>query len=299
MIDGVWHIDEPAAGTDGQGRFERARSTLRQPIPADRAQEDLHLFAAWNCPWAHRAMITRALLGLDGIALSLAQPRRTDQGWVFSEGDDPLLGAAALHEVYSAGADRYSGRVTMPVLWDKTTGAALNNESADIVRDLDRHFAPGTLYPADKADAIDEWNALIYPTLNNGVYRAGFATTQQAYDEAVHQVFETLDRIETQLARTRYLTGDAITEADVRLMPTLLRFDVAYHSAFKCNRNRIVDFANIWGYARDLYQQPGVAETVDFDVYRRGYHSPSPNRNPLGIVPIGPKLDWDAPHNRN
>ena len=203
-----------------------------------------------------------------------------------------------MHEIYVAGAQAYTGRVTVPVLWDKKTGRILNNESADIVRALGEAYAPGRLYPADKAAEIDQWNDLIYQTLNNGVYRAGFARSQEAYDEAMAEVFATLDRIEAQLAQTRYLTGDTLTEADIRLFPTLARFDVAYHSAFKCNLRRLIDYPNLWAYARDIFQMPGVAVTVDFDIYRRGYHSPSEFRNPLGIVPIGPQNDWLAPHRR-
>ena len=296
MLDGEYLVDDPAPDTSAGGRFERAKSTLRDPIPAGAAPSRLHLFAAWNCPWAHRALIKRAVLGLDEITVSYALPRRSDQGWVFDE--EPLLGAHAMHQVYAAGADSYTGRVTVPVLWDKETGRILNNESADIARALGDCFAPGRLYPAELSDQIDDWNAVIYATLNNGVYRAGFARTQEAYDEAVVEVFATLDRIEPQLATSRYLTGDALTEADIRLFPTLARFDVAYHSAFKCNLKRLIDYPNLWAYAREIYQTPGVAETVDFDIYRRGYHSPSEFRNPLGIVPIGPKNDWRAPHGR-
>lgn len=296
MIDGKYLIDDPAPDTNAGGRFERAKSTLRDPIPAGAAPSRLHLFAAWNCPWAHRALLTRAILGLDEMTVSYALPRRTDQGWVFEE--EPLMGAAAMHQVYAAGADGYTGRVTVPVLWDRETGRILNNESADIVRALGEAFAPGQLYPRDKADEVDAWNAMIYPALNNGVYRAGFARTQDAYNEAVAEVFTALDRIETHLSHNRFLAGDTLTEADIRLFPTLARFDVAYHSAFKCNLRRLIDYPNLWAYARDIYQTPGVAGTVDFDIYRKGYHSPSELRNPLGIVPIGPKNDWEAPHGR-
>ena len=296
MIDGEYLVDDPAPDTASGGRFERAKSTLRDPIPDGAAPSRLHLYAAWNCPWAHRALLTRAVLGLDEITVSYALPRRTDQGWVFEE--EPLLGVAAMHQVYAAGADAYTGRVTVPVLWDKETGRILNNESADIVRAMGEAYAPGRLYPRDKADDIDSWNAMIYPALNNGVYRAGFARTQDAYDEAVADVFAALDRIEAQLSQNRYLAGDTLTEADIRLFPTLARFDVAYHSAFKCNLRRLIDYTNLWAYARDIYQTPGVAGTVDFDIYRRGYHSPSELRNPLGIVPIGPQNDWRAPHGR-
>ena len=296
MMNGVYHVEDFAPSTDEAGRFQRSRSTVRHAIPDDLAAGDLHLFAAWNCPWAHRALLARAELGLLEIGVSYALPRRTDQGWVFDE--EPLLGAAAMHEVYAAGVDGYTGRVTVPVLWDKQAGRALNNESADIVRQIGERFAPGRLYPADRAEAIEGWNAEIYETVNNGVYRAGFATTQAAYEDAARDVFATLDRIETVLSGQRYLTGEAVTEADLRLFPTLARFDVAYYGAFKCNLRRLVDYPHLWAYARDLYQRPGWADTVRFDVYKTGYYSPSPNRNPLGIVPIGPEIDWTAPHGR-
>ncbi len=296
MQDGVYHAEDFDAGTDAAGHFQRARSTLRDTIPAGLGTQDLHLFVAWNCPWAHRALLTRAVLRLEDITVSYALPRRTDQGWVFA--DEPLLGASAMHEVYAAGADAYTGRVTVPVLWNKRDGCIINNESADIIRLLEDTFAPGTLRPADKLAEIDRWNEVIYPGLNNGVYRAGFATTQEAYTEAALQVFATLDQIETQLGKTRYLTGDAVSEADIRLFPTLARFDVAYHGAFKCNLRRLVDYPHLWAYARDLYQLSGVAETVDFVIYKNGYYSPNEKRNPLGIVPIGPHIDWNVPHGR-
>ena len=296
MIDGKYLVDDPSPQTSAAGRFERAKSTLRDPLPAGIGPSQLHLFAAWNCPWAHRALITREVLGLEEITVSYALPRRTDQGWVFDE--EPLLGVSAMHHVYAAGADAYTGRVTVPVLWNKDEACILNNESAEIVRALGEAYAPGRLYRIDLAAKIDDWNALIYPTLNNGVYRAGFARTQKAYDEAVAEVFATLDKIEEQLSNTRFLAGDTLTEADIRLFPTLARFDVAYHSAFKCNLKRLIDYPNLWGYARDVYQIPGVSGTVDFDIYRHGYHSPSELRNPLGIVPIGPQNDWEAPHQR-
>ena len=296
MLDGKYLIDDPAPDTSASGQFERARSTLRDPIPKGATPSRLHLFAAWNCPWAHRALLMRAVLGLDDISVSYALPRRTDQGWVFE--DEPLLGATAMHQVYATGADAYTGRVTVPVLWDRETDRIINNESADIVRALGDAFAPGHMCNPDNGEAITRWNDLIYPTLNNGVYRAGFARTQGAYDKAVAEVFATLDQIENQVAQTRYLTGPALSEADIRLFPTLARFDVAYHSAFKCNLRQLIDYPNLWAYARDIYQTPGVAETVKFDVYRKGYHSPSELRNPLGIVPVGPQNDWSAPHGR-
>lgn len=296
MLDGVYQIEDPAPATDAAGRFQRAAATLRDPIPDDATAEDLHLFAAWNCPWAHRALIGRAVLGLDAIGVSYALPRRTAQGWVFE--DESLLGAAAMHEVYAAGADAYTGRVTVPVLWDKRAGRILNNESADILRALGDRFAPGQLAPEDQRSEIDAWNELIHRTVNNGVYRAGFAETQAAYEDAARDVFATFDRIEARLADAPYLCGDAPTEADWRLLPTLVRFDVAYHGAFKCNLRRLIDYERLWDYARALYQTPGVAETVRFEIYKAGYYSPSPKRNPLGIVPIGPDIDWSAPVTR-
>jgi putative glutathione S-transferase len=239
----------------------------------------------------------------DAISVSYALPRRDEQGWVFdTEGafGDPLLQARAVHEVYALASPSYTGRITVPVLFDKQSNQPVSNESADIVRMLNAGFEGGPdLYPDKKRSNIDGWNDLIYPTLNNGVYRAGFARTQTTYDAAVVEVFETLDKIETQLSQTRYLTGDQLTEADIRLFPTLARFDVVYHYAFKCNLRRLMDYPNLWAYAREIYQMPGIACTVDFDIYKLGYFSPSELRNPLGIVPAGPIVDWNAPHGRD
>ncbi|MGG7646195.1 glutathione S-transferase family protein [Rhodovulum sp. YNF3179] len=315
MIDGVYHAEDPGPDTTAQGAFRRADSTIRNWITRDgRAGPTgaggftpdpgrYHLYLAWNCPWAHRAFLTRMIKWLeDAITVSFARPRRTEDGWVFDDDGpyaDPLMGARALHEVYARHDQPYTGRVTVPVLWDRESGRIVSNESADMVQMLDAAFDGGpSLRPDDLAADIDAWNALIYPTLNNGVYRAGFARTQAAYDAAVAEVFDTLDRIEAQLGRTRYLTGDRFTEADLRLFPTLARFDVAYHYAFKCNIRRVSDYPNLWGYAREIYQMPGVAGTVDFDIYKRGYFSPSELRNPLGIVPAGPVIDWTVPHGR-
>ncbi|MEM7720905.1 MAG: glutathione S-transferase C-terminal domain-containing protein [Pseudomonadota bacterium] len=308
MIDGVYHAEDPGPDTVLDGAFQRARSTIRHRIsvedgaefPAEPAR--YHLFAAWNCPWAHRVLLALVFKGLaDDITVSYAKPRRTPDGWVFdAEGDyaDPLFGAAALHEVYARDADPYTGRITVPLLWDKVAGRAVSNESADIVRMLDDAFDGPDLAPAALRDQIDAWNAKIYSEVNNGVYRAGFARTQAAYDDAVIRVFDALDEIEAQLGRTRYLTGDTFTEADLRLFPTLARFDVAYHYAFKCNIRRLTDYPNLWAYAREIYQMPGVAATVNFEIYKAGYFSPSELRNPLGIVPAGPKINWEAPHGR-
>ncbi|MEM6490556.1 MAG: glutathione S-transferase C-terminal domain-containing protein [Pseudomonadota bacterium] len=314
---GVWRTDDDVAQTPADGRWRRAPSQFRNWITTDGASGPTgrggfpmqagryHLYAAWNCPWAHRALLARAVLGLtDAIGVSFVAPRRTDQGWVFRPEDGPggefrdaLFGAAALHEVYVRSDPDYSGRVTVPLLWDRETGTAVSNESADIVRMLGAtahvvNAEAPDLYPAAHRAEIDAWNARIHARLNNGVYRTGFATTQAAYDEAVAEVFDMLDALEAALDGRTFLVGDQFTEADLRLIPTLVRFDVAYVQAFKCTRNRLSDMPNLWAYARRLYHRPGVADAVRFDIYRQGYNSPSPKRNPHGIVPAAPAIDW-------
>lgn len=315
MIDGVYHAKDPEPDTDASGRFQRAQSTIRNWITSDGSAGPTgqggfaaesgryHLYAAWNCPWAHRALLARVLKGLEGaISVSFARPRRTEEGWVYDEDGefaDAELGVSALHQVYALDATPYTGRVTVPVLWDRQEGHIVSNESADIVRMLNAAFEGGPdLAPSDVLPQIEDWNARIYETVNNGVYRAGFARTQAAYDEAVIEVFRTLDDIDGHLAEHRYLCGETFTEADLRLFPTLARFDVAYHYAFKCNLRRISDYQHLWPYARSIYQMPAVAQTVRLDIYKQGYFSPSELRNPLGIVPAGPLIDWDAPTDR-
>ena len=305
MIEGTYHTDDPGPDTEADGTFKRQRANIRNWITDDGPFTPeigrYHLYAAWNCPWAHRVLLVRALKGLE-LSVSYARPRRTDQGWVYdAEGEyaDPLMGVRALHEAYGRAKPAYTGRVTVPLLWDRDTDTAVSNESADIVRMLARAFPDGPdLSPPDLEPDIDRWNTLIYDTVNNGVYRAGFARTQEAYDRAVHEVFDTLDRIEAHLDTHRWLMGERFTEADLRLFPTLARFDVAYHYAFKCNIRRLTDYPNLWAYAREIYQMPGVAGTVRFEIYKQGYFSKSELRNPLGIVPAGPVIDWSAPHNR-
>lgn len=299
MIAGTYHAEDPGPDTQLDGAFKRQKSMIRNWITAEGPfTPDIaryHLYAAWNCPWAHRVLLVRALKGLD-LSVSYALPRRTDQGWVFDgDGDyaDPVLGAAALHEAYAQVTPAYTGRITVPLLWDRQTSTAVSNESADIVRMLARAFPGGPeLCPPALEAEIDAWNERIYRSVNNGVYRAGFARTQAAYDAAVAEVFETLDAIEAHLASNAWLCGDAFTEADLRLFPTLARFDVAYHFAFKCNLARLTDFPRLWRYARTIYAMPRVADTVRFDIYKQGYFSPSSLRNPLGIVPAGPRIDW-------
>lgn len=299
MVEGVYHSGDDVTKTLPSGEWERSRSTVRhwigdQAFPADASR--YHLFVAWNCPWAHRTLLARAIKALEEITVSYARPNRTDQGWVFDqEGafSDPLLGARAVHEIYSADSMKYTGRLTVPVLWDKVQGRMVSNESADIVRMLDAAFDGKVLNPEGLNDQIERWNTLIYNTVNNGVYRAGFASTQQAYEKAAFEVFETLDKIDRHLAENTYLCGDEFTEADLRLFPTLARFDVAYHYAFRCNLKKLSDYAHLWPYAKRIYRMDGVAGTVRFDIYKRGYFSASEKRNPLGIIPIGPQVDWN------
>ncbi len=308
MISGTYHAEDPGPDTVLDGEFRRAKSTIRNWITRDGSSGfppeagRYHLYAAWNCPWAHRALLVRVFKGLEGaIGVSYARPRRTEDGWVHdAEGPfaDGLKGVRALHEVYAQAATPYTGRITVPLLWDRRDNRAVSNESADIVRMLNDAFDGPDLAPAALRPVIDNWNTRIYRDLNNGVYRAGFARTQDAYDAAVADVFATLDAIDAHLAENRYLCGDTFTEADLRLFPTLARFDIAYHYAFKCNIRRLMDYPNLWPYAREIFQMPGVAGTVDFEIYKTGYFSPSELRNPLGIVPAGPELDWSAPHGR-
>ncbi len=300
MINGTYHTDDPGPDTTRGGEFQRAKTTIRDRISEDGPYTPdhgrYHLYVAWNCPWAHRALLARTILGLtDIISIAVAKPRRTPDGWVYdAEGEfsDPVLGVGALHEVYARQMPPFTGRLTVPVLWDRQTERIVSNESAEIIRMFGAFGRGPDLYPEPLRDEIDRWNDLIYPTVNNGVYRAGFARTQDAYDRAVAEVFETLDRIDAYLADRDWLVGNQLTEADLRLFPTLARFDVAYHYAFKCNIRRIQDYPNLWRYARRFYAIDGVADTVRFDIYKQGYFSPSELRNPLGIVPAGPVVDW-------
>jgi putative glutathione S-transferase len=318
LVDGRWTDENEAKSkSDKSGAFQRSESAFRNWITADGApgpsgeggfvpeRGRYHLYVALNCPWAHRTLLTRAFLGLeDVISVDRTLPRRKDKGWYFDDDHvDTVLGKHYLHEVYTATDPGCTTRVTVPVLWDRARETIVSNESAEIVRMLGDAFAAFSntdlnLYPADLRDEIDAWNDLIYRAVNNGVYRAGFSMSQGAYEEAVREVFATLGRLEAHLADNRYLCGDRFTEADVRLFPTLIRFDVAYFGAFKCNLRRLIDHPNLWAYTREIYQMPGVAETVDLDVYKRGYYSPSPQRNPHGIVPLGPDIDPTVPHGR-
>jgi len=314
LVKGVWVDDaEATTKTKEDGSWERSASLLRNWVTCDGAPGPTgeggfkaeagryHLYVAWNCPWAHRTLIFRALKKLeDLIDVSWVRPRRTDQGWVFDadgEYHDRLFGVDALHEIYTRNIADYSGSATVPVLWDKHSERIVSNESAEIIRMLNSAFvdiAPETpnYVPDEQIDEIDQWNDKIYNNVNNGVYRAGFARTQEAYEAAFKDVFATLDEVEQQLSQTPYLCGDKPTEADWRMLPTLVRFDVAYFGAFKCNIKRLIDYEHLWPYAKRLYHYPGIAETVRFEIYKQGYYSPNPKRNPLGIVPLGPVVDW-------
>jgi putative glutathione S-transferase len=316
LVDGKWHAGEVAAA-DASGRFVRADAKVRNwitpdgsPGPSGRggfAAEAgrYRLYVSLACPWASRTLILRAWKGLESmIGLSITHWRMGDQGWTFEPGagviPDPIHHVDFLHQLYTRADPHYSGKVTVPVLWDQREDTMVSNESADILRMLNSAFdgigaAAFDYYPAALRDEIDAVNERVYETLNNGVYRAGFAKSQDAYEASVVPLFDTLDWLEARLSRSRFLVGDQPTEADVRLFTTLVRFDSVYHGHFKCNLRRLIDYPNLWGYARQLYQWPGVAATVDFDHIKRHYYQSHASINPSKIVPLGPLLDWSAP----
>ncbi len=320
LVDGVWQTGWYDTKQSG-GKFVRSNAAWRNWITADgsagpsgdggfKAEANrYHLYVSYACPWAHRALIFRQLKGLeDLITISVVHPDMLDDGWTFEVDDqgatgDTLYGLPFARDIYLKADPKTTGRVTVPILWDKHRETIVSNESSEIIRMLNSAFDGITgdrsdFWPKDLREAIEPVNARIYDTLNNGVYKSGFATTQEAYDAAVVPLFDTLDWIEDRLAVNRYLMGDRVTEADWRLFTTLIRFDKVYHGHFKCNRARIVDYPNIWGYVRELYQWPGVAETVNFDHITRHYHYSHETVNPHRIVPIGPDLDLMAPHGR-
>ena len=319
LIDGAWQ-DRSYETEKSGGRFVRQQSSFRSWItpdgrPGPSGSGDFatergryHLYVSYACPWAHRTLIFRKLKGLeDAISLSVVHWLMAEEGWTFRDGPgvvpDTVNGARLLYEVYRKADPHFTGRVTVPVLWDKQRGTIVSNESSEIIRMLNSAFdaagaLPGDFYPVELRAEIDALNTRIYDTVNNGVYKAGFATTQEAYEEAVHPVFETLASLDQRLARQRYLCGSRLTEADWRLFTTLVRFDSVYFGHFKCNLRPLVDHANLWGYVRDLYQQPGVAETVNFHHIKHHYYQSHRMINPTGIVPLGPVLDFTAPHGR-
>jgi putative glutathione S-transferase len=319
LINGVWQEQELLASKDGH--FERRDSAFRNWItpdgrPGPTGQDGFravagryHLYVSLACPWAHRTLIMRMLKGLqDIIPISVTHWLMAEHGWTFAPGDgvisDPLYNSRYLYELYARADDEYSGRASVPILWDRHTQTIVNNESADIIRMFGSAFdqvgaRPGDYYPQPLRHEIDMVNQRIYETLNNGVYRCGFATTQAAYEAAVVPLFETLDWLEGRLSHSRFLCGDTLTEADIRLFTTLVRFDSVYHGHFKCNIRRIVDYKNLWAYTRDLFQLPGVAETVDFGHIKRHYYMSHRRINPTGIVPVGPELDFESPADRD
>ena len=263
-----------------------------------------HLYVSLACPWAHRTIIVRKLKKLENvIGMTVVDPIRDERGWGFTDEKDPINGFEYLGQAYDFSDSRYEARVTVPVLWDIKTSQIVSNCDDDIMRMLNNTFDDFTdsnldLYPVELRSEIDEINDLIYSNVNDGVYRSGFATTQNAYEAAVHKLFETLDLLENRLSEHRYLTGNRLTEADWRLFPTLIRFDAVYHGHFKCNLKRIIDYPNLYGYMCDLYHHDGVAETVDFDHIKRHYYMTHPEVNPTRIVPVGPSFEFDALHNR-
>ena len=316
LVEGTWRDGELPQETGASGEFRRADSSFRERITADgssgfKAEPGRYqLYVAHGCPWAHRTLIYRSLKKLKGaITVAYSIPGLRQQGWTFE--DDPafpdctpdtLNGFHYLHEAYTASDSRYTGKVTVPTLWDNKTRRIVNNESSEIIRMLNSEFADVAgdspdFYPKPLRAEIDRLNDLIYANVNNGVYRCGFAKTQAAYEAAYDALFATLDELEARLSRQRYLLGRAITEADWRLFPTLVRFDVAYFSLFRCNRQRIADYPNLSNYMRDLYQMPGIAETVKPRYYVINYWSIA-RLNPLGIIPKGTPVDFSQPHDR-
>ena len=319
LVDGQWQdkwYDTEASG----GRFVREDAGFRNWVTADgsagptgvggfKAEANrYHLYVSLACPWAHRTTIYRKLKGLeDMISLSVVHPFMGDKGWTFAEGAgviaDPIVNASYLYEVYVAAKPDYTGRVTVPILWDKKTNTIVSNESSEIIRMLNSAFDEAgatdvNFLPKALLAEIDTINEFVYSAVNNGVYKAGFATTEAAYKEAVVMLFDALDTLEVRLANQRYLLGDTITEADWRLFTTLVRFDAVYVGHFKCNIRRIVDYPNLWGYLRDLYQVPGIAETVNIEHIKAHYYTSHANINPTRIIPVGPLLDFNEPHDR-
>ncbi|MFT6089848.1 glutathione S-transferase family protein [Sulfitobacter sp.] len=320
LVDGVWKDQWYDTKSSG-GKFERSAAKFRNWVTSDgsvgpsgdggfKAESGrYHLYVSYACPWAHRALIFRAIKGLeDHISISAVHPDMLGEGWEFATDfpgatGDTLFDYPYARDIYTRADPAFSGRVTVPILWDKTNETIVSNESSEIIRMFNSAFDTITgnttdYWPEHLRDDIETVNSRVYDTVNNGVYKCGFATTQSAYDDAVHPLFESLDWIEGILANTRYLVGDTLTEADWRLFTTLVRFDNVYHLHFKCNRQRITDFPNLWAYTRELYQVPGVADTVKMDHIVRHYHYSHDTINPNRIIPINPDIDFNAPHGR-
>ncbi|MBD3880665.1 glutathione S-transferase family protein [Phormidium tenue FACHB-886] len=311
LKDGKWVSEREQE--DDKGQFVRPSTTFRSWIKAEGSEftpeaDRYHLYVSLACPWAQRTLIMRQLKGLaDAISVSIVDPVIEDQGWEFSDAPgsipDSVNHTQALWQIYTLVEPQYSGRVTVPILWDKHTKAIVNNESREIIRMLDTEFGEIAndfdLCPADLQTLIDETIDAIYQPINNGVYRAGFATQQAAYETAVGELFDALDHWEAVLGKQRYLCGDRLTEADICLFTTLFRFDAVYYVHFKCNLRRIVDYPNLWGYLRDIYQLPGVKDTCNLDHIKLHYYKSHPKVNPTRIVPVGPVIDFETAHGRD
>ena len=320
LVDGQW-VDKWYDTKSTGGRFKRTESQFRNWITADGSAGPTgkggfkaepgryHLYVSYACPWAHRTLIMRTLKGLEHmISVSVVGIIMLENGWTFDKTDgstgDPLSGSTFLHQIYTKADPEYTGRVTVPVLWDKKLNTVVSNESADIIRMLNSAFdslgaAQGDYWPEALRSEIEPVNERIYNTLNNGVYKSGFATSQEAYEEAVTPLFETLDWLEERLSTRRYLMGAALTEADIRLFTTLVRFDPVYVGHFKCNFRRLIDYPNLWAYTRDIYSLPGVSDTVHMDHIKNHYYGSHKSVNPAGVIPVGPVLDFAAPHGRS
>ncbi|MDS0257968.1 glutathione S-transferase family protein [Haloarcula sp. S1CR25-12] len=307
LIDGRWKTDDELTAADR----DRSPDSFRERVgPDSRFTPEpgrYHLYVARACPWAHGAVLVRALFGLeDAISVNIVDPYRGDDGWQFTPDKpgctpDSLHGSDYLHEVYTRADPAFTGRVTTPVLWDKQEGTIVNNESIEIMRMLATAFEDHgdvSLYPESKRERIDAVVEELHDPVNRGVYTAGFATSQAAYEDAVSDLFDALDRWESVLADRRYLVGASLTLADLRLFPTLVRFDPVYHTHFRCNRKRLVDYPNLWGYTRDIYQRRGVADTVNMAHIENHYYRSHTGLNPNGLVPVGPDIDLTAPHQR-
>ena len=319
LVDGQWQDSWYDTASSG-GRFKREDAGFRNWVTADgsagpsgqggfKAEANrYHLYVSLACPWAHRTMIFRKLKGLEGmISVSVVHPFMGEKGWTFAEGAgviaDPIFHAKYLYEIYTAAKADYTGRVTVPILWDKKTNSIVSNESSEIIRMLNSAFddvgaTAVNFLPAESVVEIDNMNAFVYDAVNNGVYKAGFATTQAAYEEAVIALFDALDTLEARLTGQRYLVGSTITEADWRLFTTLVRFDAVYVGHFKCNIQRIIDYPNLWGYLRDLYQVAGVKETINMQHIKAHYYTSHAAINPTGVIPVGPIIDFHEPHGR-
>lgn len=312
LIEGTWS-QKGYDTSKNQGAFERSKAAFRDWIRADGsspyppAAQRYHLYVSYACPWANRTLIVRRLKGLEeAIGVTVVHPLMLEKGWVFDEArpDPHHSGVEALSELYVHALPTFTGRVTVPVLWDTQTDTMVNNESSEIIRMFNSEMNALSsrpeldLYPEALREEIDALNDRIYETVNDGVYRCGFASRQEPYDKAFNALFDTLDMLEERLSKQRYLTGSQLTEADVRLFVTLARFDSVYHTHFKCNRRRIIDYPNLWGFTRDLYQTPGIGETLHLDHIINHYYRSHPSINPHRIVPGGPELNFDEPHQR-